>query len=219
MDAESLYTLAKKYQFDEICLKILRNCNYTDETVILNHWKNIIDQITHSDNYNRMEIVRTKVITLAKEFNTDCIELMIVILFIDSPCFFPLPYLFEIILSAGSLEMNTPSTLYKWFVSCFIQCGVSYEQLAKTGFDLIDLKPTSKWQVMICGVFTEYDLGIELMIRTVDEWIDYIVLKNIDPTMKSRFIHSIGLLKEELQTMKNRLKTMKDGSISQNIKK
>ena len=140
MDAESLYTLAKKYQFDEICLKILRNCNYTDETVILNHWKNIIDQITHSDNYNRMEIVRTKVITLAKEFNTDCIELMIVTLFIDSPCFFPLPYLFEIILSAGSLEMNTPSTLYKWFVSCFIQCGVSYEQLAKTGFDLIDLK-------------------------------------------------------------------------------
>ena len=80
MDAESLYTLAKKYQFDEICLKILRNCNYTDETVILNHWKNIIDQITHSDNYNRMEIVRTKVITLAKVFNTDCIELMIVTL-------------------------------------------------------------------------------------------------------------------------------------------
>ena len=74
MDAESLYTLAKKYHFDEICLKILRNCNYTDETVILTHWKNIIDGITHSDNYNRMEVVRTKVITLAKEFNTDCIQ-------------------------------------------------------------------------------------------------------------------------------------------------
>ena len=57
------------------------------------------------------------------------------------------------------------------------------------------------------------------MNRTIDEWIDYIVLKNIDPTMKSRFIHSIGLLKEELQTMKNRLITMKDGSISQDIKK
>ena len=74
MDAESLYTLAKKYHFDEICLKILRNCNYTDETVILTHWKNIIDGITHSDNYNRMEVVRTKVITLAKEFNTDRIQ-------------------------------------------------------------------------------------------------------------------------------------------------
>ena len=72
MDAESLYALAKKYGFDEICLKILRNCNYTDDTVILGHWKNIIDAICRSDNYNRMEVLKTKIITLAKEFNTDC---------------------------------------------------------------------------------------------------------------------------------------------------
>ena len=81
------------------------------------------------------------------------------------------------------------------------ETDINIKEYAESTIDLIDLKPTSKWQVMICGVFTEYDLGIELMIRTVDEWIDYIVLKNIDPTMKSRFIHSIGLLKEELQTI------------------
>lgn len=144
MDAMSLYNVAKKYHFDEICLKILRNCNYTDDTVILGHWKNIIEGICRSDNYNRMEVLRTKVITLAKEFNSDC-----------TSCFFPISYLFEIILSAGSVEIHNQTALFKWFISCFIQCGVNYEQIAKTAFDLIDLKPTSKWQVMVCGVFTE----------------------------------------------------------------
>ena len=75
---------------------------------------------------------------------------------LDSPAFFPVSYLFEIVLSAGSIEIQNQSTLFKWFISCFIQCGVNYEQIAKTAFDLIDLKPTSKWQVMVCGVFTEY---------------------------------------------------------------
>lgn len=60
---------------------------------------------------------------------------------------------------------------------------------------------------------------LDLMCRTVDEWTEYIVLKNIDPTVKSRFIHSIGLLTEELKTMKKRLEEVKDGSISKNIKR
>lgn len=73
MDPKDLYTIAQKYSFDEICLQILRNCNYSDETAIRNHWKNIIDTIDNSNNNNKMEVIKSKIVTLSKEFYNSCI--------------------------------------------------------------------------------------------------------------------------------------------------
>lgn len=55
------------------------------------------------------------------------------------------------------------------------------------------------------------------MCRAVDEWIQFIVLKNIDPVVRSRFIRSIHYLMDELKRMKDRLNDIKDGTISQKI--
>lgn len=72
MDSSDLYTLAKKYKLDEICLKLLRNNNYTDEVVILSHWKNIIDSISLSENRNKLELIKAKVISMSKDFYDSC---------------------------------------------------------------------------------------------------------------------------------------------------
>ena len=53
--------------------------------------------------------------------------------------------------------------------------------------------------------------------RTVDKWIDFIVLKNIDPVVKSRFARSIHYLMDELKKIETRLNDIKDGMITQKI--
>ena len=136
---------------DEIALKLLRNNNYSDEVVILNHWKNIIESICRSNNHNKLELVKAKIIALAKDFYDSCSTLLPFL--VDSPVFFPLPYLFEIVLSAGVKECHNAMTLHAWFIHCFTECGVSYEEIAKTLSQIMNLKPTSQWEVMVSGLF------------------------------------------------------------------
>lgn len=87
--------------------------------------------------------------------------------YVASPAFFPLPLLFEIVLSGCKYEDQ--STYQKWFIQCFLQCGVSYEQIVNTLGELIDLKPDKKdnnnnewneltgfkWNVLVYGTRTK----------------------------------------------------------------
>lgn len=53
--------------------------------------------------------------------------------------------------------------------------------------------------------------------RAISEWIQFIVLKNIDPVVKTRFVHSIDYLIAELNKMKQRLENNQDGTIGKNV--
>lgn len=80
MDPKDLYDMAKNYGFDEICLQILRNCNYCDQITIHHHWKGIIENIYNSDNNNKMETIKSKVVALSKEFYNCCIYTLLFVM-------------------------------------------------------------------------------------------------------------------------------------------
>lgn len=57
------------------------------------------------------------------------------------------------------------------------------------------------------------------MLRAIDEWIQFILLKNMDPVVKTRFVHSIDYLMDELNIMKQRIGESQDGTIGKSIAK
>lgn len=53
--------------------------------------------------------------------------------------------------------------------------------------------------------------------RAIAEWIQFILLKNMDPVVKTRFVHSIDYLEDELNKMLQRLGKSQDGTIGKSI--
>ena len=49
--------------------------------------------------------------------------------------------------------------------------------------------------------------------RTVAEWVQFIVVKNIDPREKGVFVRSVDGLVRELERMKEEVKACKDGMV------
>lgn len=73
---------------------------------------------------------------------------------IASPAFFPLPYLFEVLLVKGSGYKDQPA-YQKWFIQCFLQCGVDYERIVQILGELTDSVAEAKWVVGVCGIRVE----------------------------------------------------------------
>lgn len=73
---------------------------------------------------------------------------------IASPAFFPLPYLFEVLLVKGA-GYQDQQAYQKWFIQCFLQCGVDYERIVQILGELTVLVAETKWVVGICGVRVE----------------------------------------------------------------
>lgn len=56
-------------------------------------------------------------------------------------------------------------------------------------------------------------MGAGMTRRTVAEWVQFIVVKNIDPREKGVFVRSVDGLVRELERMKEEVKACKDGMV------
>ena len=188
-----LYNLAMRNHRDDACLRILRNTGFTDVETIRMHWRNLVNNVIHSNSTNKLHSLQTRIIALSREFHDSK----------NSPLFFPVGFLVESCMGVCIVCQKAGKELGEWITRCFVDCGVDYEELAHVTRDLVDVRVQSRWLVNAIWVF----------VKVVQEWILFIKTKNVDPNAKHRFVQAIEYLKRELENVKRQLEEIKDGTL------
>ena len=141
---------------------------------------------------NRRELLQTTVIDLGHELG------------VTSSLFFPLPFLTETLISFGIVSFPKNSDVSSWLLDTLIPAGVSYEAVIDTLYGLIHSREEARWRVTVS----------DLYCRAIQAYSDFIVFKNIDPTVKARFLANIDHYMDVLNRVKDEVQEEKAGDVA-----
>ena len=198
-----LYAVAQRYALEEQCLRIMSITGYADAAAIQRHWTRLTEEVLRGAGSNKLEVLKARVVSLAREFNTP-----------GRRAYFPVSYVLEVLLrSALKCPGMTLAALQEWMAGCGRDCGLRFEEAAGELRLLVDAGSEPRWLVSVCGVYVRWACEGGVMGRVVEDWLQFIVVKNIDPREKGVFVQSSDGLKKDLQRMKTEVEACKDGRV------
>lgn len=202
LDPAELYQIIEQFGLDKQALLLMRNTNYSDAVAIQRHWDHLLRSIIDGEVSaklgffwnvkNRRELLQTTVVDLGQELG------------VTSSLFFPLPFLTEILVSFGIVSFPTTSDVSSWLLGTLIPAGVSYESIIDTLCGLIHAREEARWRITVS----------DLYCRSIQAYSDFIVFKNIDPTVKTRFLASANHFVDVLNRVKVEVKEEKAGDVA-----
>ena len=202
LEPAELYQIIEQFGMDKQALLLMRNTNYSDALAIQRHWDHLLRSIIDGEVSakfvffwsvrNRRELLQTTVVDLGQELG------------VTSSVFFPLPFLTETLVSFGIVSFPANSDVSSWLLNTLIPAGVSYEAVIDTLYGLIHAREEARWRITVS----------DLYCRSIQAYSDFIVFKNIDPTVKARFMANADHYVDVLNRVKEEVKEEKAGDVA-----
>ena len=117
--------------------------------------------------------------------------------------FFPLPSIVEILVAFGLVSFPTVGEVAAWLEETLLSAGVRYDALVETVESLVYAREEASWRLDVSA----------LLCECLQRYSRFIVFKNIDPTVKARFVASCGHYLEVLGRLKEEVEGEQAGNL------